>query len=72
LEFHSGDLVWLHLLNKRFSFRTKNKLMARGDGPFKITKRVGNNAYKLQLPGNMAISATFKIGDLNPYVEDNF
>jgi len=33
---------------------------------------VGSNAYKLQLPGDMAVSATFNIGDLSPYVEDNF
>ena len=31
-----------------------------------------DNAYKLQLPGDMAISTTFNIGDLNPYVKDYF
>ena len=45
--------------------------MARSDGPFEIIEKVGNNAYKLQLPGDMAVSATFIIGDRSPCVEDN-
>ena len=45
--------------------------MARSDGPFEVLEKVGSNAYKLQLPGEMAVSATFNIGDLSPYVEDN-
>jgi len=70
-EFQPGDLVWLHLLKERFPSRRKNKLMARSDGPFEVLEKVGSNAYKLQLPGDMAVSATFNIGDLSPYVEDN-
>ena len=49
LEFKPGDLVWIHLRNERFRLRRKNKLMARGDGPFEIIEKVGSNAYKLQL-----------------------
>jgi len=37
---------------------------------FEIIEKVGSNTYKLQLPGDMAISSTFNIGDLSPYVED--
>ena len=44
--------------------------MARGDRPFKVLAKVGVNAYKLELPGDMAISATFNVGDLSLYVED--
>jgi len=32
---------------------------------------MGNNAYRIQLPGDMAVSATFNIGDQSPYVEDS-
>ena len=39
---------------------------------FKIIDKVGDNAYKLQLLGDMAVSATFNIGDLSPYTDDNF
>jgi len=46
--------------------------MARGNRPFKVIDRIGRNAYKLQLLGDMAILATFNVGDLSPYVEDCF
>ena len=36
LKFKPGDLVWLHLRKERFPSRRKNKLMARGDGPYKV------------------------------------
>ena len=62
----------MHLRKKRFPSRRKNKLMARSDRPFEILEKVGDNAYKLQQPGDMAVSATFNIGDLSPYVKDNF
>ena len=45
--------------------------MARSDGAFEVMEKVGNNAYKLQLPRDMAVSATFNIGDPSPYVEDS-
>jgi len=48
----------------------KNKLMARSDGPFEVIEKVGSNACKLQIPRDMAVSATFNIEDLSPYVED--
>jgi len=44
--------------------------MAQGDGSFKVLAKVGANAYKLDLLGEMAIFATFNISDLSPYVED--
>jgi len=31
---------------------------------------MGASAYKLELPGDMAISTTFNISDLSPYIED--
>jgi len=33
---------------------------------------VGDNAYKLQLLGDMAVLATFNAGDFRPYVKDKF
>ena len=44
--------------------------MARSDGPFEVIEMAGNNAYRLQLPGDMAVLTTFNIGDLSRYVED--
>jgi len=51
LKFQSGDFVWLHLRKKRSPSRRKRKLMARGDGPYNIVQKVGDNAYKIELPG---------------------
>ncbi|RDX91855.1 hypothetical protein CR513_26101, partial [Mucuna pruriens] len=48
--FDEGDLVWVHLRKKRFSNLRKSKLLPRGDGPFKIIKRINDNAYILDMP----------------------
>jgi len=48
----------------------KNKLMARGDGPYKIVQKVGDNACKIELLSDMNISAIFNVKDLTPYIED--
>ena len=50
LEFKSGDLVCLHFRKERFSSRRKNKLMARGDDPYQVVQKGGENAYKIKLP----------------------
>jgi len=44
--------------------------MTREDGPYKIVRKVGDNAYKIELMGDMNISATFNVRDLTPYIED--
>jgi len=43
--FNPGDLVWLHLRNERFPSRRPEKLMAQGEGPFKVLKKIRDNAY---------------------------
>ena len=45
------------------------KLHARGAGLFKVIKRVGSNAYVLELPPKLGISSTFNISDLAEYRE---
>ncbi|CAL9121052.1 unnamed protein product, partial [Musa textilis] len=49
-HFQPGDLVWLHLRKERFPSQRKNKLMPRADGPFEVLERIGENAYKIDLP----------------------
>ena len=36
-------------------------------GPFQILERINDNAYKLDLPGEYNISATFNVSDLSPF-----
>ncbi|CAL2257294.1 unnamed protein product [Prunus armeniaca] len=65
--FKEGDLVWIHLRKERFPRGKHGKLKPRADGPFKVLRRVGDNAYKIELPGNYGVSATFNVADLSPY-----
>jgi hypothetical protein len=38
------------------------------DGPFKILKKINDNAYKLELPPEFGVSTIFNISDLRPYL----
>src|SRR5438132_13964501 len=37
-------------------------------GPFKVLKKVNDNAYKLELPPDVRVSPTFNISDLRLYL----
>ena len=52
---------------ERFSSGTVKKLQARGAGPFRVLKRVGSNAYVVDLPNDYGISSTFNVSDLVAY-----
>ena len=45
--------------------------MPRADGPFKIIKKINDNAYKLELPPEFGVSPTFNISDLKPYLGED-
>ncbi|XP_074288663.1 uncharacterized protein LOC141613817 [Silene latifolia] len=70
-SFSEGDLVWLHLRKERFPNKRKNKLMPRAEGPYKVISKVGDNAYEIELPGEYGVHATFNVGDLSPYIDDD-
>jgi hypothetical protein len=63
--FQPGDWVWVHMRKERFPARRRSKLHPRGDGPFQVLERINDNAYKLDLPGEYNISATFNVSDLS-------
>jgi len=44
--------------------------MSRVNGPFWVIKRVNDNVYKIDLPGEYNVSTTFNVKDLSPYLED--
>ena len=69
--FQPGDLVWVHLRKERFPSKRKSKLMPRANGPFEVLERVNDNAYKVNLPGEYGVSATFNVADLRPCLEDD-
>jgi hypothetical protein len=68
--FEPGDLVYVHLRKDHFPDRRKSKLMPRGDGPFKVLARINDNAYKIDLPNEYAVSPAFNVANLAPYFGD--
>lgn len=65
--FQPGELVWVHLRKDRFPEKRKSKLMPHGDGPFRVLEKINDNAYKIDLPGDYAVSNTFNVVDLSPF-----
>ncbi|KAK1601980.1 hypothetical protein QYE76_027085 [Lolium multiflorum] len=69
--FNEGDLVWIHLRKDRFPQERNSKLKPRGDGPFKVLKRINDNAYIVDIPtSKYLVSNTFNVSDLSPYHGD--
>ena len=46
--------------------------MPRADGPFEVLERIHDNAYRIDLPGDYGVSATFNVADLSPYLADDY
>ena len=65
--FSQGDLVMIHHGKNRFPTDTYNKLKDRQLGLFRILKKVGENAYKIELPPDMHIHPIFNVADLKQY-----
>ncbi|KAG7527866.1 Retrotransposon gag domain, partial [Arabidopsis suecica] len=70
MVFDVGDQVWVHLRKERFPAERKSKLMPRIDGPFKVTRRINDNAYQLDLQGKYKVSSSFNVSDLVPFLAD--
>jgi transposase InsO family protein len=68
-EFDPGQLVLLDA-EKITTNRPSKKLDHKAHGPFKIKKKLGNNVYELELPGQWKIYNKFNADRLVPYFED--
>ncbi|GJY63342.1 RNA-directed DNA polymerase [Tanacetum coccineum] len=71
VELIEGDMVWIHLRKERFPGGSYSKLKSKGAGPFKVLKKIRENAYKIDLPADYEVSNTFNVSDLIPY-QGNF
>jgi len=65
--YEPGDWVWFHMRKERFQAHKMTKLHPRRDGPFQILKKINDNAYKIDLPDQYNVSATFNVSNLSPY-----
>ncbi|XP_071901038.1 uncharacterized protein [Coffea arabica] len=71
MVFEPGDWVWIHMRKERFPNQRRNKLLPQGDGPFQVVERINDNAYKLDLPGEYGVHATFNVADLSVFHADD-
>jgi hypothetical protein len=60
-----NDQVWLE--GKNLHIKGTHKLLPKRYRPFKITKKIGTVAYRLDLPTTMKIHNVFHIDLLLPY-----
>ena len=62
-ESKGGDQVFIQFKPKKSSLRLgkHKKLAYRYCGPFKVTKRIGEQAYKLELPPRLHVHNVFHV-----------
>jgi hypothetical protein len=72
--FTVGDKVLIQATALRTlsvqALRPKSKLDLKFEGPFTITKLVGDNAYEFDLPVRYGINNVFNISKLKRYFSD--
>ena len=63
-EFKIRTYVMVRIRPERFPQGVSRKLQTRSIGPFKIFSKIGANAYILEIPSDLGVSATFNVKDL--------
>ena len=72
--FDTKDMVFLKIKLKHnsLSLRKYKKLSAQYCGPYVITKKINDQAYKLGLPPHIKVHNIFHVNLLRKYVPDLF
>jgi hypothetical protein len=68
IEFQVGDLVMIRIRPEWYPRGVVQKLHHRSASPFAILKRLGPNAYHVDLPAHLPFSPIFNVEDLTTYV----
>ena len=66
-EFKEGDYVMVRIFPERCPKNNVQKLHVRTIGTNPILRRLGSNAYLIELPSNMSINSIFNMVDLFSY-----
>jgi hypothetical protein len=67
VQYEVGEEVMLSTMNLSMKMQGTSKLLPRFIGPFKVTKRIGTVAYRLDLPPELKIHNVFHVSLLKQY-----
>ena len=56
----------MHLRKDHFPNQCKSKLQPQANGPFKVLRKINDNAYEIDLPSTYGVSTSFNVTDLSP------
>ena len=70
-KFKEGDLVMIYLWKTRLPAGKYSKLQPKKIVPYRIVKKLGDNAYKIDLPDHRHIDPIFNIADIFEYFPPN-